>query len=32
MLTPRYHNPALPFFIDKERTGRYQGPDYFTID
>ena len=27
-----YRFPMLPTNIDKERTGRYQGPDYYTID
>jgi hypothetical protein len=27
-----YREPTLPSRLDKERTGRYQGPDYYTID
>jgi hypothetical protein len=33
MVSPlRYRVLMVPPPVDKERTGRYQGPDYYTID
>lgn len=28
----RYREPSLPSMLDEERSGRYQGPDFYTID